>query len=238
MPCSLDVIVPVFNPPPGWETGVAERFSAFQKLLSGKVQSVALTLVNDGSTQNTEAENFQKLIAQLPEVQVVSYAQNRGKGFALRAGVAATEADFYLLTDADFPYTMDSMTRLADCLLAHGGVAAGNRDTAYYGQVPFLRKVISKCLRWLLRHVIGLSVTDSQCGLKGFDRAGRTVFLRTTIDRFLFDLEFLMLASRTLVVRPVSVELRPGVVFSRVGIGVLVREAFNFIKLLKVNWFR
>ena len=191
-----------------------------------------LTLVNDGSTRNVEPENLRQLVENVPGTQVVSYPTNRGKGHALRQGVAAADANFYLLTDIDFPYTLPSMGRVAQVLLEKGGIAAGNRDTGYYSNVPFFRKMLSQGLRWLLLRVIRLPVSDSQCGLKGFDRAGRAVFLATTIDRFLFDLEFLMLAGGQRVpVVPVPVELRAGVVFSKVGWRILLTEGRNFLWL-------
>ena len=168
----------------------------------------------------------------LPEVKIVSYPENHGKGYALRQGVAASDADFHLVTDADFPYTIESMQRIVLTLRDRGGIAAGNRDTAYYDRVPVFRRWLSQGLRWLLRNVLRQPIGDSQCGLKGFDNSGKKVFLETTIERFLFDLEFLMLASGRVPVTPVPVELREGVTFSKVGWKILLTEGRNFLWLL------
>jgi hypothetical protein len=92
--------------------------------------------------------------------------------------------------------------------------------------------LVGSSLRWMLRHVLRQPIDDSQCGLKGFDHSGKALFLETTIDRFLFDLEFLMLAKNRVKVTPVQVELREGVVFSKVGWKVLAAEGKNFIRLL------
>jgi hypothetical protein len=56
--------------------------------------------------------------------------------------------------------------------------------------------------------------------------------LSTTIDRFLFDLEFLMLAKNKVKVTPVKVTLRDGVVFSKVGLKTLWVEGLNFLQIL------
>ena len=208
------------------------RFEGFRAAVSGQFGRVGLTVVNDGSPRNAAASNFDRLKKLLPTANVVSYPENRGKGYALRQGVAVSEAEFQLVTDADFPYTIESMGRVAAVLLERGGIAAGNRDTAYYDQVPMFRRWLSKALRWVLRRVLRQPVDDSQCGLKGFDRQGRAIFLETTIDRFLFDLEFLMLANSRVLVTPVPVQLRDGVVFSQVGLSVLATEGRNFLKLL------
>lgn len=227
--------MPCYNPPEGWEAALAARFLDFQKIVSDVVAETTLVVVNDGSARNVSPANFETLQRLAPGARVVSYPENRGKGHALRQGVAAVDSEFYLVTDADFPYTLESMRRVVETLLAKGGIAAGNRDTAYYDCVPAFRRGLSKSLRWLLRNVLRQPIDDSQCGLKGFDRAGRAIFLETTIERFLFDLEFLMLANGRATVTPVPVELRAGVTFSHVGWKVLAAEGGNFLKLFFKN---
>jgi hypothetical protein len=77
-------------------------------------------------------------------------------------------------------------------------------------------------------------VTDTQCGLKGFDNLGKSIFLTTTIDRFLFDLEFLSLAGKNKLVYTYSVpvELNEGVVFSRMGWRVVASELQNLLRIV------
>ncbi|MEZ4943054.1 MAG: glycosyltransferase family 2 protein [Saprospiraceae bacterium] len=228
----FQVIVPCYNPPEGWEQALADRFARLQEALAGVAGQTTLMVVIDGASANTTAANTNRLKTLIPGVQVIQYAENRGKGFAMRLGVQAATATFLLLTDIDFPYTTDSMRRVADTLREKGGIVAGNRSTAYYANVPAFRRWLSKGLRWLLRHVLRQPIDDSQCGLKGFDPNGKAVFLETTIDRFLFDLEFLMLANGRVPVTPVPVELRPDIVFTSLGWKILAAESGNFLKLL------
>jgi glycosyltransferase involved in cell wall biosynthesis len=211
---------------------LAERFRAFSVQMASLQKGIGLTVVNDGSTVRVTDASLAHLQQLVEGVQIVNYSQNRGKGYALRQGVAASEADYYLVTDTDFPYTLESMARVAETVIQRGGIAAGNRDTQYYDRVPFFRRLLSKGLRWMLRNLLRQPISDSQCGLKAFDASGKKVFLETTIDRFLFDLEFLMLANGRVPVNPVRVELREGVVFSKVGKKVLMTEGKNFLKLL------
>lgn len=193
-----------------------------------------MVVVDDGSPNENAKSIFLHLTEIEPSSRVISYPDgvNRGKGYALRRGVNFSTAGYLLVTDADFPYTIESMRRVVATLVEKGGIVAGNRDTAYYDKVPFFRRLLSKGLRWLLRHVLRQPVDDSQCGLKAFDEAGKAVFLETTINRFLFDLEFLMLANGRVRVTPVAVELRTGVVFSKVGWRILATEGRNFLRLL------
>jgi glycosyltransferase involved in cell wall biosynthesis len=228
----LNLILPCYNPPEDWATAMASRYAQFCDIIGDLVTDVHLIVVNDGSPRNMEESRIATLKTLIPGVQVVSYLENRGKGYALRQGAAAGDADFYLVTDADFPYTLESMRQVVVVLKEKGGIVAGNRDTSYYEKVPAFRRLLSKGLRWMLRNLLRQPIGDSQCGLKGFDAAGKAVFLETTIDRFLFDLEFLMLANGQVPVTPVPVELRDGVVFSQVGYKILAREGRNFIQLL------
>ncbi len=231
-PVCLNVIVPCYNPPVDWEQALAERMSDFKKAVAGLVDEVGLVVVNDGSPLHATKANFDTLRDNIPGVIIVSYSENRGKGYALRQGVAHSNADFHLVTDADFPYNMASMKSITETLLIKGGIVAGNRDTGYYAHVPAFRRIISKILRWTLRNVLQQPISDSQCGLKGFDNTGKKIFLETTIDRFLFDLEFLLLAKDRVAVTPVPVELRAGVTFNKVGLKILATEGKNFLQLL------
>ncbi|MBK8555529.1 MAG: glycosyltransferase [Lewinellaceae bacterium] len=232
----LNIIVPCYNPSKDWEKALIARFKAFQNHAAGLQAQISLIVVDDGSSRNNNPAAFQTIEQEIASAKVVHYTENRGKGFALRQGVAASDADFHLVTDIDFPYTQDSMLRIASVVMEKGGIAAGNRDTAYYDKVPAFRRWLSRSLRWLLRNIFHQPIDDSQCGLKAFDQAGRAVFLQTGIDRFLFDLEFLMLANGKVTITPVPVQLREGVVFSKVGWKILATEGRNFLFLLFRSW--
>ena len=63
---------------------------------------------------------------------------------------------------------------------------------------------------------------------------GKKRFLETTNNRFLFDLEFVLYCSRssTTKLSAVDVQLNEGVVFSKMPISILMKEGWNFIKIL------
>jgi hypothetical protein len=55
-----------------------------------------IIVVNDGSTDDTAA-----MLANYPEIRVLSYSPNRGKTYAMNQGVAAAGGDFLMFLDAD-----------------------------------------------------------------------------------------------------------------------------------------
>jgi len=228
----ITIVVPCFNPPGQWVDRVLDRMSALHALLPGV--DWAFVLVNDGSSRGISAEDRFRIKQRFPYSIWLDLHENRGKGAALRTGVSVCGDGPCLFTDVDMPYTLDSMVAACVELINGANVVLGQRKATYYERVPWARMVISKAFRWVLRRVLGLPISDTQCGLKGFDQRGRALFLRTTIDRFLFDMEFVMLASREkgLRITPIEAQLDNGVRFSRMNYRILIRESVNFFKVI------
>lgn len=192
-------------------------------------------LVNDGSPTPIDPADIKKLSQNLPAFEYVSYAANKGKGYALRQGMDISQAPISIFTDLDFPYTLDSLVKIYS-ELAEGktDIAVGIKNQNYYDKLPPMRVKVSRFLRFLIRNFLRIPITDTQCGLKGFNAAGRAIFLQTTINRYLADLEFIFLASRqkNIKLTPIQVELREGVVFSRVNMRILLGEGTNFLRIV------
>ena len=230
---AFDLILPCYNPLPGWAGNVLASVERLRQALPGV--EFHIVLVNDGSLRGVKAGDVEELRASLPHFTYVTYALNQGKGHALRQGAAHAECGICLFTDIDFPYEETSIAALYQALSTGGtDIAAGVRDEGYYASVPTARVVISRSLRFLTRQLLRLPVSDTQCGLKGFNARGRALFLRSQTKRYLFDLEFLYLAARQrgLRVGAVPVRLKPGVVFSRMSPQVLLTESRSFVKLI------
>jgi glycosyltransferase involved in cell wall biosynthesis len=228
---SLDIILPAYNPLPGWEENVIGRFQSLEKALPDF--KIRLFMINDGSQHievNTSVNTLKKAI---PDLQWISYPENRGKGHALRQGVRQSTADFIIYTDIDWPYTEESMIGLIYKLVYDADVVVGIRDQAYYAQLPPARRRISIALRKINAKMLRLKVDDTQAGLKGFRSNIKDVFLSSTIDRYLFDLEFIFLlsGSKEIVLSGYPIMLRPGITFPKMNWKILFQEAGNFINI-------
>lgn len=230
---TLSIILPCYNPVEGWAEQVVSSMKIVLNDLEDSFTSVNLIIVNDGSTKNYSDADQSNIQNSIPGVLFLENGQNKGKGFALRVGVAKATTDLIIYTDIDFPYYEKGIQKIANGLIAGNEVVLGHRGNDYYDKTPWFRKVVSKTLRWVLKTFLRLPTDDSQCGLKGFNKAGSEVFLDTRIDRFLFDLEFIKLASkRKKKIQLVTVELKPEVQFSKVNLRILFREFWNFLRVL------
>ena len=155
--------------------------------------------VSDGSDDHSE-KIIRKFAEKSPEIRLIAYRPNRGKGYAVRTGVLAAKGDFVLFTDSDLAYGADIIKKCylswkrssADVVIGSRAIKGGGYDS-----YTFLRKVMSKTYLKVISVAAGFSHSDSQAGLKGFSReVGKKIFENCTVDRFAFDLEALLIADR------------------------------------------
>jgi glycosyltransferase involved in cell wall biosynthesis len=229
----LCIVLPCYNPQPDWAETIITACNNIQEKYANIV--LDLHLVNDGSSKGVSSDDIERLQTALPSIHYHHYEINAGKGHALRMGVEKAQGEYIIVTDVDFPYEDAAILEIYNRLLAgEADVCLGVRREAYYKKIPIFRKHLSKAFKYMTRKVFNLPVSDTQCGLKGFNLKGKDVFLQTSINRYLFDLEFVFLLSkaRHLKVVPIVVKLKPGVVFSKISLNILLKESINFLRLV------
>lgn len=197
--------------------------------------SINLILVNDGSTRDLSLD-IKTLQSSLGKsLSVLVNDRNYGKGSATRKGIAQSQAEHIIFTDVDFPYTAGSLVSVYKALKDEkSDVVIGVRDENYYDTIPQSRKRISTLLKKANQNLFKLITSDTQCGLKGMNQKGKEILLKTKENRYLFDLEFVKLASSqdNLKVKLETVELRAGVSFSNVPLSKIAGESLSYLKIL------
>jgi len=120
---------------------------------------------------------------------------NRGKGYAVRAGVLAAKGDFVLMSDADESTPFTAFPNLAAAMSEDVWMACGaRRDRA---GAPFVRRVLSRLFNLFVRHMGLHGVSDTQCGFKLFRMSCmRSVFEMLETERFAFDVELFLRVAR------------------------------------------
>lgn len=193
-------------------------------------------LVNDGSKSGISQEDIQLLTEKIGGFTYIDSPINQGKGGALREAVRQTTGKWVIYTDADYPYLIANAVEMFRLLSSDtADVVVGVRDEQYYDQLPLGRKIFSLSLK-MMNYLFfpQLKVKDTQSGLKGFNQKGKEVFLKTRIPAFLFDMEFLVLASKRSDIRIqwIYVQAREGIVFSTMRAKTILTELYNFISIL------
>ncbi len=229
---AITIVLPCYDPPSGWADRLIER--NLELIGSMPSERFRFVIVNDGTPSPIERDTVKRIEAALIDLTWIDHAVNRGKGAALRTGIDAVDSDLYMFTDIDMPFKLESMRSVIAALLNGSNIVLGHRNEAYYEQVPFGRRLLSRSFRWMLKVLLRAPVSDTQCGLKGFDRRGREVFLQTKIDRYLFDLEFILQATRNkkLKIDVVPVQLNEEAEFKPMRSSALLKELRNLIVVL------
>jgi glycosyltransferase involved in cell wall biosynthesis len=198
--------------------------------------SIQLYLVNDGSKSGIRPEDIALLERGINRFTYIDSPVNQGKGGALRDAVRETTGKWVIYTDADYPYLIENAVDMFHLLSTDAAdVVVGVRNEQYYDQLPLGRKIFSLSLK-VMNYLFfpQLKVKDTQSGLKGFNQKGKEIFLQTRIPAFLFDMEFLVLASKNPDIRIqwIYVQAREGIVFSTMRAKTILTELFNFITIL------
>ncbi len=175
---TLSVIVPVFNE----RVTVAEvirRIRAVQLPLD-----IEVIVVDDGSSDGTD-----KVLAALGDstVRVISHAQNRGKGAAIRTGMESVRGDLVLVQDADLEYDPEDWPKLLDPILrGKSQVVYGSRFTGERKNMMPLHWIGNRFLSLVTNVLYSSTLSDMETCYKLFDRR---VLEGITIESDRFDFE-------------------------------------------------
>ncbi len=176
----LSVIVPVYN----------ERNTVVEILRRMRIVELPVDrefiVVNDGSDDGTDS-----VLAQLGDstVRILSHAENRGKGAAIRTALEHVTGDMVLIQDADLEYDPEDWPRLiAPMLKGRAKVVYGSRITGERRNMLYLHWVGNKVLSLTTNLLYNTTLSDMETCYKLFDREVlRGINLRS--DRFDFEPE-------------------------------------------------
>ncbi|GLV97289.1 dolichyl-phosphate beta-glucosyltransferase [Streptomyces lavendulae] len=153
-------------------------------------------VVDDGSPDRTAAVALKAGVDE-HRIRLVQSEQNRGKGSALRLGVAASLGRRVLIMDADLATPMEELARLEKALADDPALDAAigsraHRDSAVERQQSALREVLGWVGNRVIRLVAVRGIRDTQCGFKLFDGdQARAAFGAARLDGWAIDVEIL-----------------------------------------------
>lgn len=197
---SISVLVPVFNE-------VARLPIVVEALLHQWPRNFSLkevVFVNDGSTDQT-LRLLKQVASHLRsalnvKVKIISYADNRGKGYAVKQGMQAATSEWLLLTDVDMSTPFSELKKFVGKRDQLGDVVIGTRKNGHSTVTvaqPWHRQLLGRVFTGLARLILGLPVTDFTCGFKLFKReAYQAMATSMVVERWGYDAEILFLAKK------------------------------------------
>ena len=192
----ISIVIPAFEE----QSRIGSSIDRILEYISSSSISAELIVVDDGSRDETAA-SAEAAFSAFPDVasRVVSYEQNRGKGYAVKVGLQEASADIALFSDADLSTPIEELPKLVDPIRnGKYDVTFGSRalDRTLIGtHQPWRREQGGKVMNLVIRTMSRLEFADTQCGFKAFNMTKfRPLLDVMTVDRFGFDVEFLFVA--------------------------------------------
>jgi len=198
---TLSVILPLYNE----EKRLNNLFIKINKFKFLKKSKLEFIFVDDGSNDNSYLliKNFIDENKKRIDLKLVSYKNNKGKGYALKKGVAKAKHDWIITVDIDLSVKLEQIkvwqkkkliseklkVYFGSRLLAESKVKA-KRDRKFIGFIfnIILRKVLNSNL---------LNIKDTQCGFKLYKKdIAKKIFKKLTENGYIHDVEILILLQK------------------------------------------
>lgn len=189
-PKLLSIIIPVYRQ----EKTIRRNLSAVLSELDLFRMPYEVIVVVDGYDDKSkeEAEKVKH-----PNVSIVGYPDNHGKGYAVRYGMARAKGDVIGFIDAGGEIRESGIQMLIEHMYWYNAdiIVGSKRHPASKVVYPLGRKLFSFGYQLLVRLLFGLTVKDTQTGLKLYRRVVlEDVLPRISNDHFSFDIEILAVA--------------------------------------------
>lgn len=186
------IIIPCYNESKRLNTEAFLQFSI-------KNQDYHLCFVNDGSKDNT-IQVLENLRIQNPNgISIIDIKKNIGKAGAVRAGsrylFTRNDIDAIGFMDADLSTDFRDFKELVKTLKTENKIMVfGSRKSGNDGiKRNATRGILSKIVKGFILLILGLPITDTQCGAKVFKKdVVPTLFEKAFVSRWLFDVEIFL----------------------------------------------
>lgn len=201
----ISVVIPVYNQ----EKNVIKALERIRRVLEDAFINYELVVVNDGSIDETlNVLNRERLSNR--KLKIISYAPNRGKGFAVRTGILESRGAIVVFTDGDLDISPEVISEYVKGLDKSALVIASKLHPMSKIQAPFSRRFLSRAFNLFVRIAVGIKVKDTQSGLKaGNGDILRKIFKVMLVKRYAFDVELLAIAEALdLKIKELPIEIR------------------------------
>jgi dolichyl-phosphate beta-glucosyltransferase len=191
----ITVVVPAYNE----EKRLNETLPKLWKSVKRRFASFEIIVVDDGSTDGT-AKIVREFSNTHPEVCLLRYEENQGKGYAVRSGIMAAMGDYVMFCDADLSTPFREIDKLVQTLDKGYDIAIGSRavnGSKIIKRQPIYRVLMGKTFNKFVQLLAVPGIVDTQCGFKCFKGAvAREIFRTCRINGFSFDVEMLFVGRK------------------------------------------
>lgn len=186
----ISIIVPAYKQ----EKTIEKDLIRIKDVLDQLRYSFEIIIVVDGFLDKTY-ENAKKVKSS--KITVIGYQHNHGKGHAIRFGMARSKGNIIAFIDAGMDLNPNGLSMLLEHFEWYNAdiIVGSKLHPVSKVNYPFSRRVLSWGYRTLVRVLFGLSIRDTQVGMKFFRRKVlEDVLPRLIVKTYAFDIEVLAVA--------------------------------------------
>lgn len=189
----ISVIVPCYRQ----EQTIIQDLTRIKDVLDKLRYPTELICVVDGKIDKTfiKAVVFAK---KYNNVKAIGYDTNKGKGYAIRFGMAESKGDIIAFIDAGMDINPNGLSMLLEHFEWYNAdiIVGSKRHPVSKVDFPWQRRILSVGYQFLVWLLFGLKIRDTQAGLKLYKREVlEQVLPRLLVKRFAFDVEMLAVAN-------------------------------------------
>lgn len=208
----VSIIVPAYRQ----EKTIQQDIRRIDKTMSKTRWKYEIIIVVDGFLDKT-FQNAKKLNRK--NVKVFGYESNRGKGFAVRYGMARAKGDYIAFIDAGMDINPNGISLILEHMEWYDAdiiVGSKRHPASKITGYPPMRKIYTYGYFIIQKVLFRLRVSDTQVGLKVYKRAVlERVLPRLLVKEFAFDVELLAVAKylgfKKMYEAPVEISLNPDI---------------------------
>lgn len=199
-----------------------------------------IVVVDDGSIDKTRIKAI-KYANNNGHVRVIGYNRNVGKGYAVKKGFMEAVGDAVVFVDSDMEIDLERISSYVEAL-RYGDIALASKwHPESVVEIPCIRRILSHSFNVLVRVMTGVTLKDTQTGLKAVRRKTfEDIFPRLAVKRYAFDVELLTVANLYgLRVVEMPVKIRMQGLFSLREVWLMFRDLLGVAYRLRVlRWYR
>jgi glycosyltransferase involved in cell wall biosynthesis len=192
----ISIIVPAYQA----QKFIYDNLIELCQILKKLNKSFEVICVVDGATDTTSIE-AKKAAITLSQIKIFEYIKNRGKGYAVRYGMNKCQGNIIGFVDAgrDISYK-DVMEFFKIMKNENSDIVVGSkRHSRSVVNYTKFRKLFSLGYQFYVKNLFGLSVRDTQVGMKIFKKELINKILPLMrVDGFAFDIEMLAVSQKLL----------------------------------------
>jgi glycosyltransferase involved in cell wall biosynthesis len=208
----ISVIVPAYKQ----QATIERDLLRIKEVLDQLRYPTELICVVDGNLDET-LKNASKFAKKFNNVKALGYETNKGKGYAVRFGMAESRGDIIAFIDAGMDLNPNGISLLLEHLEWYNAdiIVGSKRHPVSKVDYPWQRVMLSLGYQIMARILFGLKIRDTQVGMKFYRREVlEKVLPRLLVKRYAFDIEILAVANylgfKRIYEAPVEIKLNFG----------------------------